>query len=504
MEARKYPLGLQDFEKIRNQELFYIDKTKYVHQIVTRGGFFFLSRPRRFGKSMFINTIQAVIDGKKELFKDLYIEDKWDWTQRNPIIRISFSNISHTEKGLSQALIGELDAIAQGYKIKLDDNSVSGKFKELIHKLEPLGKVVVLIDEYDKPILDHLGKDTELAVQNRDTMKAFYSILKDADAYLRLVFITGVTKFSKVSIFSELNNLTDLTMHPDYGGVCGITQTEMEENLGPELEQYDKAAIKDWYNGYTWDLKTNVYNPYSLLSFFSQGRFVNFWFETGTPSFLVNLMLDYDLYNPENIEADNSIISDFNIQHLSPISVLFQAGYVTLKDYDAEGDIYTLALPNREVRRSLQIVVLNAYRSQSSIGSMPIVKKLYNTLKDNDLVELEYIFNEIFDGLPYDLWETKREKSYHAIIHLVFLLAGIYVRSEVHTTNGRLDAIVELPDRVYLFEFKLDKSADEALTQIKTKGYANRFKTAGKTCIGIGINFIQKEKKVGDIVWEQL
>ena len=502
--TQKYPLGLQDFEEIREGNYLYIDKTEYILSLVNSDKYCFLSRPRRFGKSLFISTLDCFFQGKKTLFKNLYIEDKCDWTKKNPVIRISFSNIGHSEKGLSKAIYDELNTIASKYEISLTEDALSSRLKELIHKLQPLGKVVILFDEYDKPILDYLGKNNALAIQNRDTLKAFYSVLKDADRYLEFVFITGVTKFSKVSIFSELNNLTDLTLHPKYGGICGITQDELAHYFKEELPNYDLAEIKRWYNGYTWDLETKVYNPFSLMGFFSQGKFKNFWFESGTPSFLVNLMLDYSLYNAESTEVDSVIISDFNIEKLNPFAVLFQAGYVTLADYDAIGDLYTLILPNLEVKRSLETVILNAYRSLAEDGSVSIVKKLHNSLKNNQLADLKEIFNTIFGALPYDLWDAKREKSYHAIIHLTFMLAGMYAQSEVHTTKGRLDAMMEYDDKIFLFEFKLNKSAEEALAQIETKDYARRFKDSGKSCIGIGINFWQSKREVEGIIWKEL
>jgi hypothetical protein len=504
MTDKKLPVGLQDFSEIRTLEKFYLDKTEYIYEILDIGKYFFLSRPRRFGKSLFTSTLNYFFQGRKDLFTGLFIENHWDWSQQFPVINISFSNISHTEKGLSRAISEELDSIGQSYNLQLEGDSIGGKFKELILKLQPLGKVVVLIDEYDKPILDYLGKDDELAVKNRDTLKSFYSVLKDADAMLRFVFITGVTKFSKVSIFSELNNLTDLTLHGRFGGICGVTQAELDFHFAEELTKIDREEVKRWYNGYTFDLKTQVYNPFSLLSFFSAGEFKNFWFESGTPTFLVNLMLDYGMFDTEEVEVDNLIISEFNIQNLNPYSVLFQAGYLTLKSYDNIGDSYVLISPNLEVRRSLQIVVLNAYRNNAAAGSVSVIKKLHNSLKNNQLDYLQDIFNEIIGGLPYDLWEAKREKTYQAIIHLTFTLAGMYVQSEVHTHRGRLDSVVQVNNTAYIFEFKLDKSAEEALTQIEDKNYANNYKLAGKKCVGIGVNFRQAEREVEGILWKEL
>jgi hypothetical protein len=504
MSIQKYPIGLQDFKKIREADKIYLDKTKYIHEITQTYGNYFLSRPRRFGKSLLISTLAYLYRGKKELFKGLYIEDKWDWTKIYPVIEISFNTIGHVTLGLEKAIDTRLHQIAEAHGVVLTSDKYDRRFQELIEKLSVNGKVVVLIDEYDKPILDYLGKETVKAIHNRDIMKSFYSVLKNADGFLQMVFITGVTKFSKVSIFSELNNLTDLTMQPKYAGMCGVTQKELEENFVEELKIYDQNEIKRWYNGYTWDSRTKVYNPFSLLNFFAFGEYRNFWFETGTPTFLVNLMLDFAMFDIEEVEVDGVIVSEFDIENLNPYSVLFQAGYLTIKAWDAIGDIFTLVPPNLEVRRALQMVVLNAYRRNDAKGSGMITKQLYNALKNDDLDKLKEIFNKIMAGLPYDLWEAKREKTYHAIIHLTFMLAGLYVHSEVHTSNGRLDSVIEFDDKVYLFEFKLDKSAQEALHQIEEKGYANRYKTMGKTCVGIGINFIQAKREVEEVLWKQM
>jgi Predicted AAA-ATPase/PD-(D/E)XK nuclease superfamily len=504
MIKRKYPLGLQDFEGIRQSERLYIDKTKYITQMIEEGKYFFLSRPRRFGKSMFASTLYYLFNAQKELFTGLYIEDKWDWSVKYPIIRIAFSNIGHDSMGLELAINLCIDSIAKSYGIQLESNKYDRKFQELVKKLQPLGKVVILIDEYDKPILDYLGTNDDLAIQNRNILKSFYSVLKESDNLIKFVFITGVTKFSKVSIFSELNNLTDLTLHPYYGGICGITHDELEENFKEELTIHSSEDIKNWYNGYTWDRKTYVYNPFSLIGFFESGEFKNFWFESGSPTFLVNLMLKHELYDVEDVEIDGIVINEFNITNLNPFSVLFQAGYLTIKDYDALGDVYHLVSPNREVRQSLQMFLINGYRKNADKGTVPIVKRLHNTLKNNDLEALSDIFNEVFAGLPYDLWEVQREKSYQAIIHLFFTLAGIYVQSEVHTTRGRLDSVIEFEDKVFLFEFKLDKSAEEAIAQIEAKGYADRFMALGKKCTIIGINFIQEKRIVDGILWKEL
>ncbi len=503
---QKYPVGIQDFEKLRRENFLYVDKTDFVYQMANIGGYYFLSRPRRFGKSLFISTLECLFLAKKELFKGLFIEDKWNWEQTFPIIRISFSNISHKEKGLYRAIDEQLDKLAEGYGIVLREQFISGKFKELIEKLsESRGKVVVLIDEYDRPIIDYLGEDTAKAIENRDIMKVFYSILKDADPHLKLVFITGVSKFSRVSIFSDLNNLQDLTTNKFFAGCCGITEQELASYFAQELEETSKERIKEWYNGYSWDVKTSVYNPYSLLSFFVQGYdFKNYWFDTGTPTFLIRLAKQIHLYDFENRETSLSHLNSYDLERLELIPLMFQTGYLTFKSYDEEGDIYTLGFPNKEVKKSYLEVLLDAVREYPSDQGVVLVNELRKTLLAGNIDKLEGILNSLFKSLPYELWQKENEHFYHAIIHLAFTLLGVYVQSEVQTSDGRMDALVRMKEYIYCFEFKLDGSAEEALAQIKDKGYLQPFAQEGKKLIGIGINFSTEKKKVEALKWEEI
>jgi hypothetical protein len=365
---QKYPVGIQDFGKLRSENFLYVDKTEFIYKMADIGGYYFLSRPRRFGKSLFISTLECLFLAKKELFKGLYIEDKWNWEQTNPIIRISFSNIGHKEKGLSRAISDELDSIANKYDIQLSEEIISGKFKELIQKLSATrGKVVILIDEYDKPIIDFLGDQTEKAIENRDIMKVFYSILKDADPHLKLVFITGVSKFSRVSIFSDLNNLTDITLSHHFSASCGISEEELDTCFVEELNVYSKDKIKEWYNGYSWDLAISVYNPFSLMHFFREGRFQNYWFETGTPTFLIKLAEKTHLYDFNEIEIGANALGAYDIQKLELIPLMFQTGYLTIKSYSPMSDVYVLGYPNNEVKKSYIEVLMAAY-SQSDLG----------------------------------------------------------------------------------------------------------------------------------------
>ena len=501
---RKYPVGLQDFEKIRSQDFIYVDKTLWVHNISEQGGYYFLSRPRRFGKSLLLSTFYYLYLGRKELFEGLYIYDKWDWNKKYPIIKISFSSISHKEKGLRQAIHDQLDKTAQEYGIVFRENTISSKFQELIETLHAQqGKVVVLIDEYDKPIIDYLGTpDVNIAIENREILKSFYSILKDADPHLELVFITGVSKFSRVSIFSDLNNLTDLTLDKPFNAICGISQAELESNFTEELQELDKEQIKRWYNGYSFGGANTVYNPFSLLHFFRGKEFKNYWFETGTPTFLVNLARTHDLYDFEGTSVDVLGLNAYDIEHLQIIPLMFQTGYLTIKNY--EDGIYELDYPNLEVRQSYLNILSKSYINDEVLSGRSWANELKKALNDGQVEKLESLFNSLFKSIPYELWQKQNEHYYHAIIHLTFRLLGIYVQSQVHSSDGRLDALVQTKDYVYCFEFKLGGKAEVALQQIIDKGYLTPYLHTGKTCIGIGLNFSKKLKKVEKIVWKEI
>jgi hypothetical protein len=509
--TQKYPVGIQDFQKLRSQQYVYVDKTSFVWDIANWGGYYFLSRPRRFGKSLFVSTLQYLFEGKKELFEGLYIEDKWDWSKTNPIIKISFSNIGHKTMGLEKAIQTALDETAKRYNIVFTKIEIDQKFKELIEILDAQhGKVVVLIDEYDKPIIDYLGTDTPKAIENRDILKAFYSILKDADPHLKLVFITGVSKFSRVSIFSDLNNLKDLSIDNNFESICGISQQELEDNFVKELEQHDAQKVKKWYNGYSWGGDSSVYNPFSLLNFFAgDGGFKNYWFETGTPTFLIQLAKQQELYNFEGIEVSSNQLNAYDLENLQPIPLMFQTGYLTIKDYEEIGGVYSLDYPNQEVRQSYLDLLTNIYTQNPSETGTVLANNLRKILLKCELEKLQSLLNTIFKSIPYEVWQKENEHFYHAIIHLTFRLLGIYVESQVQTSDGRIDALVQVNEYVYAFEFKLDGSASQALQQIKDKGYLQPYQNQGKrnaarTCIGIGVNFSKELKKVEEILWEEI
>lgn len=519
LPKRKYPVGIQDLSEVITGGYTYVDKTHYVYKLIDEGKFYFLSRPRRFGKSLFVTTMEYLFKAKKEIFEGLYIYDKWDWSKTSPIIKIGFSSISHTEKGLYKAIEDTLMDIAKSYELTLEESTIGSKFRELIEKLcAKYGKVVVLIDEYDKPIIDYIEKNTAKALENRDILKSFYSILKDADPHLKLVFITGVSKFSRVSratvrIFSDLNNLNDITLDENYSGICGITQSELEQNFSQELEAYGADKIKQWYNGYHWKGKESVYNPFSLVNFFvKNGDFQNYWFISGTPTFLMNLAKKERLYDFESTELIQAQLDAYDIEHLQLTSLMFQTGYLTIKNYDSQSRIYELGYPNEEVRQSYIEFLAKAYSDNYSQSVQVLALQMHRALRELNFDKVQSIFNTIFKSIPYEIWQKENEPGgvphyYHALIHLTFRLLDIYVTSQVQTADGRADAIVILDAAdgrpyVFAFEFKLGSSAEKALQQVKDKGYLVPYFHQGRQCIGIGLNFSKEDKKVEQLLWE--
>lgn len=511
---KAYPLGLQTFEKIINKKMLYIDKTKSIFQLTEFGGYYFYARPQRFGKSLMLSTIKSLYQGEKELFQGLWIENNWDWTSKNPVIHIGFSGIGHKELGLEEAIGKELSLIAHDHDISFTETNYTRKFKELITQLGKRGKkVVLLIDEYDKPIIDYLGNNLELAEENRNRLKSFYSIIKDCDPYIEFMMITGVSKFSKVSIFSELNNLTDITFHRRYLGLTGITQQELEDNFDTEIQelaeenQLTKVQLKDkirhWYNGYSWDGKLFLYNPYSLLSYFDFGDFKNFWFETGTPSFLLFLMENQKIVQLENIEAGSATFSSYDIEHLQLIPLLFQTGYLTIKKRQLN-DLYVLNYPNLEVKDSLlqNIIGFLAHRDYSQ--STPTVIHLREAFENKQTEHLIRLIKSIFKNIPNQLFKAKSEFYYHSLIYLVFFYLGEYIESEINTNDGRLDAVVKTSNHIYIIEFKLDENAQIALEQIKSKGYAEKYYADNREKVLLGINFNSDLKTIDDWKIDQL
>ncbi|UAY55489.1 ATP-binding protein [Arachidicoccus terrestris] len=499
----KYPIGLQSFREIREGGYVYIDKTEIIHHLVESGKYYFLSRPRRFGKSLLIDTIEELFRGSKTLFEGLWIYDNWNWETTHPVIHFSFSNLGVGTLGLEAAIHRGIQNNAERLGIRLSDTSYDQQFRELIEKVSVRGKVVVLIDEYDKPIIDFLDAPRQMEA-NRGVMKNFYSILKDSDKYIRFLMITGVTQFSRVSIFSDLNNLRNITLSQQYGDIVGITQKELEMNFKQEIAELQKnnsyilKQIKDWYNGYTWDMKTWVYNPFSLLNFMAEPIFDNYWYETGTPTFLFKLLKNGQFYDVEGMNIGRLDLSTFDIKNADPGPLLFQTGYVTLKDISADNKILELGYPNLEVKESFLNGLLSTYREIYPTGSMPVIDKVKTALKNGNVEQLILQLNSLIATIPYDHWNAGSESIFTVITYLTFKLVGIDVYTEVHSSKGRCDVLVKTDAYIYIIELKLDGAAEEALTQIKSTGYLQPYVADPRKKMAVGISFSSQKRAVAE------
>lgn len=497
----------------------YVDKTRYLYELVRPGtGIHFLARPRRFGKSLMISTLEEIFLGNRELFKGLWIDSSdYEW-QLRPVIRIDFSaNAVNSAANLVQVIDYYIEGIAQHYGVTLRGFDYQTRFGNLIQQLAQRGKkVVILIDEYDKPIIDNLTNLPQ-ATAIRDTLKNFYTIIKAMDRYLRFVFITGISKFSKVGIFSAMNNLDDLTMDPRFATALGITEDELRSNFAehlPLLAQQERTdvdgllqQIRDWYDGFCFVRNCqSVYNPYSTLVLFNKGQFSNYWFETGTPTFLIKLIKsrNYDIQPFDQLEVPELTFSTFEIESLELVPLLFQTGYLTIKGFrvDKFGEMYTLSYPNYEVKNSFLSRLLSAYDEIEVALSESHVRRLLYALDSHDLPQFFEVLSVFFANVDYALY-LDNEKYYQIIFYLIFKLMGLRAEAEVHTNQGRIDPVVELDHHIYLFEFKLNKSADEALQQIKDHDYARKYRFAGKPLTLIGANFDTTKRKVSECKQEQ-
>lgn len=502
---RRYPIGQQYFKGIREEGSVYIDKTQHIYSLIQSGKYYFLSRPRRFGKSLLISTIKELFLGSKEIFQGLWIADKWDWEKKVPVIHLSFNSLEYQELGLLEALKKSLKQTGESFGIVLQDETVKGLFRELITKTAGEGKVVILIDEYDKPITDYLDELPQ-AEENRKICKNFYSVLKEEDSRIRFLLITGVSKFSKVSIFSDLNNLEDITMDRPANALVGITQHELELNFAEELTNMSQAKgkdqlleqIKTWYNGYSWGGEETLYNPFSILCFMKQEIFRNFWFQTGTPSFLVRHMKNQREFILENNWLSEEGLGNFDIEHLVSIPLLFQTGYLTIKEYDPKSRAYRLGYPNKEVELSLKDALLSAYRNIYPGGdSVYLTYSLSEALKTKDMEKLILTLNALISTIPYEHWRSESESIFHIIVHLSFTLLGLDVRSEVHSAKGRCDVLVFTDNYIYALELKLNSTPQKALEQIIGQGYLAPYLLDKRDKVAVGISFSSESRKVG-------
>ena len=510
---KKLPIGIQTFSEIRENDYLYVDKTAQIHRLVSSGKYYFLSRPRRFGKSLTLSTIRELFEGNRALFSGLWIEDQWDWSRTRPVVHIQFNEIGYNTGGLESALHRTLEEQASLHGINLTAREYDQKFRELIRELSvQKGKVVLLIDEYDKPLIDYLEKEQlPTAFEHQRILKNFYSILKSADPYLEFLLITGVSKFSKVSVFSDLNNLDDITLDSNYSDLTGYTQPELEQYFLPWIDRYLAkhktqtkeallAEIKRWYDGYTWDGEVYVYNPFSILNFFSKGTFQDFWFKTGTPSFLIHKIKAAGYFNLNQLKVSEQLFESYTLDNLDIRSLLFQTGYLTIRAIDYQRGAYTMDYPNREVEQAMTGHLIGALLDRPASESISPVLQLEEAFLKNDLARVVEIIHSMLKDVPSHLLDGKGEHFYHALVHLHFRYLGLFMDSEVHTSDGRMDAVVRTPAHIYLLEFKIDQPAEAALAQIRDKGYADKFRLENKPIIGVGICFDAQKKAVRDWV----
>lgn len=534
--SRKIPIGIQSFEDLRRKNFLYVDKTLYAFKLANLGKVYFLRRPRRFGKSLFLSTLKAYFLGQKELFKGLYIEkaeEKRAEIEKNeawgeyPVFYLDF-NVGRYD--LDGALAESLDYFLKKeekiYRLKNEGDSFGKRFQSLIETAyNKTGKqAVILVDEYDKPLLQTMGVNEALNEEYRNTLKAFYSVIKTCDQYIRFAFLTGVTKFSKVSISSDLNNLQDISMLNDYAEICGLTQAEIEKTFKPEIERlakntknsYDKMLeeLKKRYDGYKFSvLGESVYNPFSILSTLDSGELKNYWFATGTPTFLVNYLKDAHYNIPDldgKVELDESMLNEYRADAKDPIPILFQSGYLTIKEYIEEVNMYRLGFPNDEVRYSFLENLVPAYSSLRPDETGVSIWKFVEDIRAGNVDDFMERMQAIIAGVPYDnLPKDKlklREQNYQTAVYLIFKLMGQFVQTEIHCAKGRADCIVHTKDSIYIFEFKLMSAgtAEDAIVQIKENGYAAQFKTSSKKIILIGSSFNEEERTIGEWKTEEL
>ena len=500
----KYPVGLQDFRRIREDGWVYVDKTRHIHGIIDQGGYFFLSRPRRFGKSLTLSTINELYSGDKGLFDGLWIQDHWDFAaKQRPVVWLKVSSLSYDTKGVDGAFNDEIIRQAGLLNVVLPSGGdLKDNFLHLLRTLSARdGKVVLLIDEYDKPIVDYLN-DLDTVDKNRTALKRFYSTLKDSDPYLELVFITGVSAFAQVSIFSDLNNVTNLSLDRRAYHLTGITQSELEEVFAVPLAEEDAETVRFWYNGYSWGSEEKLYNPFSLLSFLTTRQYRNYWYATGTPTWLLTNMRRQRYYNVERRLTNDMQLLSFDAKRLDTTAVLFQTGYVTVVDYDPVGHLFTLDYPNKEVREAMQQHLLMVYMDFPQDAPYMKVFELRNAILRDDLDQVINIINALFANLPYDFWKRDDEHFFHAIIHLTFSLLGVRMQSEVHTNRGRCDALVKTASHIYVFEFKRDVPVEDALRQIEDRGYLEPFKADEREKVAVGVVMDTATKQVTE--WRAL
>ena len=514
MTRRRLPIGIQTFRKLREQDCYYVDKTAYVDRLLHEDTHYFLSRPRRFGKSLFLDTLKEVFEGNEALFAGLYIHDRHDWSQRHPVVRLSFGGGTFTEPAALHAdVMAQLDGLARDKEIPVRYDTAPARFRHLLQALhKETGQLVaVLVDEYDKPILDALVEAPEVARTNRDYLRGLYGVIKDSDAHVRFTFLTGISKFSKVNLFSQLNNLTDLTLDPVYSSICGYTESDLDTVFAPELAGLDRERVREWYNGYNWRGAEKVYNPYDVLLLLRRREFAAHWFETGTPAFLVDTLFERRVASVslDRTVSTAALLSTFDVggrsaaDHIGTEALLFQTGYLTITGQDELGGelLYRLGYPNREVRQSLNRVLLR-HLVQDAERQTANSMRLARLLAAHDCAGLQELFHAFFASIPYH-WYTNNdianyEGYYASVFYSYFAALGYAIVVEESSSHGRLDMAVRTDGHVYLFEFKVAEisSAGSALAQLQERDYAAKYRGRGEPIHLIGVEFSRETRNV--------
>ena len=508
---RKLPIGIQTFRHIREDHCYYVDKTAYIERLVTEGKHYFLSRPRRFGKSLFLDTLKELFAGNEPLFKGLAIHDQWDWSVHHPVLRLSFGSGNFKEPGnLHKETMAQLGTIE-----KVDGcDTAPAYFRHLLRTLhQRTGQpVAVLVDEYDKPILDAL-EEPEIARANRDYLLGLYATIKDSDAHIAFTFLTGVSKFAKASLFSGLNNLIDITLDPRYSAICGYTEADLDAVFAPELPGLDRAEIRRWYNGYNWLGDEQVYNPFDVLLLFDRRQFGAYWFETGTPTFLLDMLLERGVSSLalDDLLGSDELLSTFDVDHIATEALLFQTGYLTIRRTESRGGelYYRLGYPNREVQQSLNKSLLN-HLTGNPARQVEHNARLYDLLLVNDFDSLKTLFEAFFASIPYQ-WHTNNEIAnyegyYASVFYSYFASLGLTITVEDSSSKRRLDMAVEFNGNVYLFEFKVVEQASEgaALRQLKEKDYAAKYRSRGEPIYLIGVEFSRQTRTLAAFEAERI
>ena len=511
---RNLPIGIQNFEKLREGNYLYIDKTEQIYRLVSCGCYYFLSRPRRFGKSLLMSTIHSYFSGRKDLFEGLAIEKlEKEWLE-HPVLHLDLNTRNYSdEKALTDELNKHLEYWEAVYGNKFADRSIEERFTQIIKlAFEKTGrKVVILVDEYDKPMLQAIG-NPKLQDAYRATLKGFYGALKSMDGCIRFALLTGVTKFGKVSVFSDLNNLKDISMSLEYNDVCGITEKELLSNFDGYIERLASvndlskeeavAKLREQYDGYHFHPKGGgVYNPFSLLNCLDEKEFKDYWFETGTPTYLVQLLQEreYNLEKMSREETSADVLNSIDANSTNPIPVIYQSGYLTIKDYDPVFETYTLGFPNREVEKGFMNFLVPYYTSIPSSGSAFEIKSFVRDVQSGNTEGFIARLKSFFADTPYELVK-KLENHYQNVVFILFKLMGFYTQAEYRTSEGRIDMVVKTPKFCYVLEFKLDGTAEEALAQISDKNYVLPFSAEDRQIIRLGINFDSTTRNIDKVL----